>query len=140
MQAVGFGIERDAIGRVDLLQQLRQPGIACNNVRHPITAIRSKAILRSFWSRADCRSVFPSTRVAEVLTWFCAASVPGPIHQDDKAIPHVWLPKAADGWQDTFFFPAARDRDATPCWPCLRIGYILIRICCCRFQSTPSPA
>lgn len=34
MQAVGFGIERDAIDSVDLLQQLRQPGIGCNNIRH----------------------------------------------------------------------------------------------------------
>src|SRR5215471_8347323 len=119
MQAVGFGIERNAIGNVDILQQLRQPGIACNNVCHPITAIRSKAILRSFWLRADYRSVFPSTRVAGARTWFCAALVPGPIHQDDKAILHVLLPIAPDGWQDRSFFPAARDRDATPCCPCL---------------------
>src|SRR5437667_10862422 len=105
MQAVGFGIERDAIGRVDLLQQLRQPGIACNNIRHPITAIRSRAILRWFWSRADCRSVFPSTRAGEAPISFYAASARGPIHRDDKAIPHVLLPRAADGWRDTSFSP-----------------------------------
>src|SRR5437667_12177847 len=103
MQAVGFGIERDAIGRVDLLQQLRQYGIACNNVRHPITAIRSRAILRSCYSRAECRSVSPSTRAVEAPTSFYAASVPGPIHRDDKAIPRALLPRAADGWRDKSF-------------------------------------
>src|SRR5438067_11630216 len=109
MQAVGFGIERDAIGRVDLLQQLRQPGIACNNVRHPITAIRSKAILRSFWSRADCRSVFPPTRVAERPTGFCAHPYPGPINQNKKPIPNVWSPKPAKEGKLHAFFPEARD-------------------------------
>jgi len=54
-----------------------------------LTAIRSRAIRHSFWSRAGYRSVFPSIRAEATRPLFCAASARAPIPLDDKAIPRV---------------------------------------------------
>src|SRR6266487_1360876 len=73
---------------------------ACFVIRHSSFVLRhfllgeiilthSTAVPRSFSSRADYQSVFPSPREAEALPSFFATSGRVPIHRDDKATPRA---------------------------------------------------
>src|SRR5438093_10660036 len=84
-----------------------------------ITSIRSRAARRSFSSLPGSRSTFPSPQWEEAPPWSCATPVHAPTHRDDIANPHGAWPTVKHGSPDKAASLAGRDRDATPCCPCL---------------------